>query len=69
MLLITSDPVINTFRELPQKNIVSFSDDILNLLKFSSASVPPETPISHFQPPEQSQDLCYLVSDSRNGRF
>lgn len=59
MLLITSDPLINSLRELPKKKLTSLPPEVLQLIV--PPSVQPRTSIDR---PQHINEEDYLVSDS-----
>lgn len=60
MLLVTSDPIINSFRTLPKKSLGTMSSDVLNLLK--CPSIPSQT---HTNNPSTFEDADeYIIEDS-----
>lgn len=58
MLLITSDPVINSLRELPRKKITILPEEVLKLI------VPPSIPSRTTNYSHNNNEEDYLLSDS-----
>lgn len=60
MLLVTSDPIINSFRTLPKKSSGTMSSDVLNLLK--CPSIPSQTHTNNPSIFEEANE--YTIEDS-----